>query len=112
MSLQRRMQIIDYARHHNTWIVEDDYDSEFRYQGRALPAMQSLDSHGQILYVGSFSKTLFPALRLGYLIAPPAIFSNMVSTTLLTRSVWCRQGCPRPLVAGRSYIEKALTLSS
>jgi GntR family transcriptional regulator/MocR family aminotransferase len=88
MSLQRRMQIIDYARHHDTWIVEDDYDSEFRYQGRALPAMQSLDSHGQILYVGSFSKTLFPALRLGYLIAPPSIVDAFsVGQTLLSQNI-------------------------
>jgi GntR family transcriptional regulator/MocR family aminotransferase len=88
MSLQRRMQIIDYARRHDTWIVEDDYDSEFRYQGRALPAMQSLDSHGQILYVGSFSKTLFPALRLGYLIAPPSIVDAFsVGQTLLSQNI-------------------------
>lgn len=88
MSLQRRMQIIEYAKNHNSWIVEDDYDSEFRYRGRALPAMQSLDSDGHILYVGSFSKTLFPALRLGYLI-PPAFMVDAFSSaqTLLSQNV-------------------------
>ncbi len=88
MSLQRRMEIIDYARRNNSWIVEDDYDSEFRYRGRALPAMQSLDNNGQILYVGSFSKTLFPALRLGYLIPPTSLVDTFaVGQTLLSQNI-------------------------
>ena len=88
MSLQRRMEIIDYARHHSSWIVEDDYDSEFRYRGRALPTMQSLDNNGQILYVGSFSKTLFPALRLGYLIPPSQLVDTFsVGQTLLSQNI-------------------------
>ncbi|MCP4186589.1 MAG: PLP-dependent aminotransferase family protein [Gammaproteobacteria bacterium] len=88
MSLERRMQIIDYAKSHNCWIVEDDYDSEFRYQGRALPAMQCMDNQGQILYVGSFSKTLFPGLRLGYLIAPPVMVEAFsVAQTLMSQNV-------------------------
>ncbi len=88
LSLQRRMQIIDYARHQHTWIVEDDYDSEFRYRGRALPAMQGLDSEGHILYVGSFSKTLFPALRIGYLIAPDFMVDSFsAGQTLLSQNI-------------------------
>lgn len=88
MSLQRRIQIIDFARRHNSWIVEDDYDSEFRYRGRALPAMQSLDSNDQILYVGSFSKTLIPALRLGYLISPPSLVDTFsTGQTLLSQNI-------------------------
>jgi len=88
MSLNRRMEILEYARLHETWIVEDDYDSEFRYRGRALPAMQSLDSSGQVLYVGSFSKTLFPALRLGYLISPPSLVDAFsAGQTLLSQNI-------------------------
>ncbi len=88
MSLNRRMEILDYARLHQTWVVEDDYDSEFRYRGRVLPAMQSLDSSGQVLYVGSFSKSLFPALRLGYLISPPSLVDAFAAgQTLLSQNI-------------------------
>ena len=71
MSLKRRLDLLDYAHRHGCWIIEDDYDSEYRYRGRPLPALQGLDEHGHVIYVGTFSKTLFPAVRLGYLIAPP-----------------------------------------
>lgn len=71
MSLKRRLDLLDYARRMNAWIIEDDYDSEYRYRGRPQPALQGLDDHGHVIYVGTFSKTLFPAVRLGYLIAPP-----------------------------------------
>ncbi len=88
MSLERRMQIIKYANNHSSWIVEDDYDSEFVYEGRALPAMQCLDNQSQILYVGSFSKTLFPGLRLGYLISPPIMVEAFsVAQTLMSQNV-------------------------
>lgn len=71
LSLPRRMALVDWARGTNGWIVEDDYDSEYRYLGRPLPALHGLDS-GRVLYVGSFSKVLFPSLRLGYLVVPEA----------------------------------------
>ena len=72
LSLARRLALLDWARSAGGWIVEDDYDSEFRYLGRPLPALHGLDAGGRVLYVGSFSKVLFPALRLGYLVVPEA----------------------------------------
>ncbi len=70
MSLERRLRLLDWARRREVWIVEDDYDSEFRYESRPLPALQGLDRHGRVIYVGTFSKVLAPGLRLGYLILP------------------------------------------
>ncbi len=70
MSLARRLALIDWARRQDAWIVEDDYDSEYRYAGRPLAALQGLDETGRVLYVGSFSKVLFPTLRLGYVVVP------------------------------------------
>jgi GntR family transcriptional regulator/MocR family aminotransferase len=73
MSLGRRRALLDYAQQHRCWIIEDDYDSEFRYGSRPLSSLQGLDSAGRVIYVGSFSKTLFPGLRVGYLVAPPEL---------------------------------------
>lgn len=73
MSLARRRTLLEYARRHGSWIVEDDYDSEFRYGSRPLACLQGLDSAGRVLYAGSFSKTLFPGLRIGYLVVPEAL---------------------------------------
>ena len=70
MSLDRRLALLDWARGADAWILEDDYDSEYRFSGRPLEALQGLDYAGRVLYIGTFSKVLFPALRLGYLIAP------------------------------------------
>jgi GntR family transcriptional regulator / MocR family aminotransferase len=77
MSLERRMALLDYADRHGAWIVEDDYDGEFRFGGPLLPALRSLDSRGRVLYVGSFSKLLFPALRLGYIVCPPSLREDL-----------------------------------
>jgi GntR family transcriptional regulator / MocR family aminotransferase len=70
MSAPRRMELLAWARASGAWIVEDDYDSEFRYASRPLHCLQGLDDDGRVLYVGTFSKTVFPGLRLGYLIVP------------------------------------------
>ncbi|WP_433049269.1 PLP-dependent aminotransferase family protein [Dactylosporangium sp. CS-033363] len=70
MSLERRTALLAWAEEHRAAIVEDDYDSEFRYSDRPLEPLQSLDRAGRVVYVGSFSKTLLPSLRLGFLIAP------------------------------------------
>lgn len=70
MTLQRRLALLHWARAARAWIVEDDYDSEFRYGDRPVPCLHGLDVDGRVIYVGSFSKSLFPALRLGFLIVP------------------------------------------
>jgi GntR family transcriptional regulator/MocR family aminotransferase len=71
MSLPRRLALLAWAEREGAWILEDDYASEYRYSGRPLAALQGIDHHGRVIYIGTFSKTLFPALRLGYLVAPP-----------------------------------------
>ncbi|MDK2661164.1 PLP-dependent aminotransferase family protein [Cupriavidus consociatus] len=73
MSLARRRLLTELAHRHGAWIIEDDYDSEFRYQGAPLPSLQGLDPHHNTIYVGSFSKVLYPGLRLGFLIVPPGL---------------------------------------
>lgn len=70
LSLQRRLALLDHAGRCGAWIVEDDYDSEYRYQGRPIPSLQGLDRTGTVIYMGTFAKTLFPALKIGYLIVP------------------------------------------
>lgn len=73
MSAQRRLELLAWARRHQAWLLEDDYDGEYRYAGVPLAPLASLDAAGRTLYVGTFSKLLFPGLRLGYLVAPPAL---------------------------------------
>ena len=73
MPVERRLALLAWAAQSGAWVVEDDYVSEFRYEGRPLEALQSLDREGRVIYVGTFSKTLFPALRVGYLVLPPAL---------------------------------------
>lgn len=70
MSLQRRLQLLDWAHANNAWIVEDDYDSEYRYRGYPLSALHGLDHGQRVVYMGTFSKTMFPALRLAYVVVP------------------------------------------
>jgi hypothetical protein len=72
LSLPRRLALLDWAARNNAWIVEDDYDGEYRYVSRPLPALKSLDRDGRVLYAGTFSKVLFPSIRLAYLVVPPA----------------------------------------
>lgn len=70
LSLQRRMELLDWATRNKAWIIEDDYDGEYRYVSRPLPALKSLDRDGRVLYAGTFSKVLIPGIRLAYLVVP------------------------------------------
>lgn len=70
MSLARRRMLLEYAAAHHVWILEDDYDSEFRYGSRPLASLQGLDKSNRVLYTGTFSKTMFPGLRIGFLVVP------------------------------------------
>jgi len=90
MSLARRLQLLAWARKSGALIFEDDYDSEFRYSGRPIPAMQGLDQQGLVLFGGSFSKVLFPALRLGYLVLP----FDLVEPFAAAKSILNRHAAP------------------
>jgi len=70
LSLERKMALLNWAAENDSWIIEDDYDSEYHYQHRPLACMQGLDQHQRVIYMGSFSKTLYPGMRLGYLVLP------------------------------------------
>lgn len=84
MSLRQRLALLEWANQANAWILEDDYDSEYRYSGRPLEALQGLDRTQRVIYIGTFSKVLFPSLRLGYLVVPPTLIDAFAS---LHRSV-------------------------
>jgi GntR family transcriptional regulator / MocR family aminotransferase len=86
MSLARRVALLEWASRSGAWIIEDDYDSEYRYSGRPLAALQGLDKEGLVVYLGTFSKVLFPSLRLGYLVVPP----DMVDVFVNARAVLSR----------------------
>jgi GntR family transcriptional regulator/MocR family aminotransferase len=73
MSVARRLALLQWAEARRAWIIEDDYDCEFRYGVGAIPALQGLDRHGRVIYIGTFARMLFPALRLGYIVTPPAL---------------------------------------
>ena len=77
MTLPRRLALLAWADRHNTAIIEDDYDSEFRFGGRPIEPLRMLDRTGRVIYVGSFSKTLLPTLRLGFIVVPPSLREAM-----------------------------------
>ncbi|MDQ3064275.1 MAG: PLP-dependent aminotransferase family protein [Acidobacteriota bacterium] len=84
MSLSRRLALIEWARANDSWIIEDDYDSEFRYSGRPFASLQGLDETGRVIYVGTFSKTIFPALRLGYMVVPESLVDVFAAARALS----------------------------
>jgi GntR family transcriptional regulator/MocR family aminotransferase len=95
LSLERRMALLEWAGKAGSWIIEDDYDSEFRYQGRPLPALKSMDRNDRVIYSGTFSKVMFPGLRLAYVVAPASEVARF-------QSVCCnlKAGCPYLFQAG------------
>ncbi|MFU0505915.1 MocR-like pyridoxine biosynthesis transcription factor PdxR [Pseudaminobacter sp. NGMCC 1.201702] len=78
MTMRRRLALIDWAKRNDAWIVEDDYDSEFRFAGPPLTALQGIDDAGRVIYLGTFSKVLFPGLRIGYAVVPEPLLSTIV----------------------------------
>jgi len=80
MSLRRRLELLEWARQASAWILEDDYCSEYRYAGRPLAALQGLDRDERVIYLGTFSKVLFPSLRLAYLVVPPDLREAFLAT--------------------------------
>jgi GntR family transcriptional regulator/MocR family aminotransferase len=79
MSLSRRLELLAAASEMQAWVIEDDYDSEFRYVSRPLTALQGLDADGRVVYVGTFSKVMFPALRIGFVIAPSSLLPALAA---------------------------------
>ncbi|MES2293586.1 MAG: PLP-dependent aminotransferase family protein [Pseudomonadota bacterium] len=84
MTMRRRLALLDWARRNQAWIIEDDYDSEFRYGGPPLTALQGMDGAGRVAYVGTFSKVLFPGLRTGYLVAPEPLLDAVLAVRART----------------------------
>ena len=82
MSASRRMQLLDWAHRSESWIIEDDYDSEYRYECKPIASLQGLDSNSRVIYIGTFSKVLFPSLRLGYLVIPPDLIERFLAVRL------------------------------
>jgi GntR family transcriptional regulator / MocR family aminotransferase len=89
LSLPRRLELLEWATRQQAWIVEDDYDGEYRYISRPLPALKSLDRDGRVLYAGTFSKVLFPGIRLAYLVVPEAQVERFEQTSQIVLG-----GCP------------------
>ncbi len=84
MPMEERLRLLQIAEANGSWIIEDDYDSEYRFRGLPVPALQGLDNSGRVIYVGTFAKTMFPSLRIGFMVVPPKLvsgFKRVVSST-------------------------------
>lgn len=79
MTASRRLQLLHWARQAGSWIIEDDYDSEYRYESKPVASLQGLDDSSRVIYIGTFSKVLFPSLRVGYLVIPPDLVDHFLS---------------------------------
>jgi GntR family transcriptional regulator / MocR family aminotransferase len=79
MSASRRLRLLDWARIAGAWIIEDDYDSEYRYESKPVASLQGLDEASRVIYIGTFSKVLFPSLRIGYLVLPPDLVDRFLA---------------------------------
>lgn len=83
LALDRRLAVIEWARQNDGWIIEDDYDSEFHYAGKPTSCVQGLDPHQRTIYIGTFTKSMFPGLRIGYMLLPPALVAPMTAARTL-----------------------------
>jgi GntR family transcriptional regulator/MocR family aminotransferase len=79
MSASRRLQLLDWAQSSGSWIIEDDYDSEYRYESSPIASLQGLDTNARVIYIGTFSKVLFPSLRLGYVVIPSDLIDRFLT---------------------------------
>lgn len=79
MSASRRLQLLNWAQSSGAWIIEDDYDSEYRYESQPIASLQGLDANARVIYIGTFSKVLFPSLRIGYIVIPPDLVDRFVA---------------------------------
>ena len=84
MSIEQRVRLFELAETSDAWIIEDDYDGEYRFDGRPVPSLQGMDRAGRVIYVGTFAKILFPALRLGYMVLPPSLIDKIASALSTT----------------------------
>ncbi len=105
LSLERRLKLIDWARRCGAYIIEDDYDSDFRYRGSPLTALMGLDEHGCVIYLGTFSKSIGAGLRLGYLVVPKALVkaARTAKTLLDNGHPWLDQAVMAEFIRGGSY---------
>jgi GntR family transcriptional regulator/MocR family aminotransferase len=104
MSLPRRLALLEAARAAGAWVLEDDYDSEIRHAGRPLNSLQGLDRSGRVIYMGTFAKTMFPGLRLGFLIVPPGLVDAFAQALRHTG----QNGTLAPQAALATFIEEGL----
>src|SRR6266567_3680411 len=79
MSASRRLELLDWAEQSEAWIIEDDYDSEYRYDSMPIASLQGLDRNSRVVYIGTFSKVVFPSLRLGYLVIPSSLVDRFLA---------------------------------
>lgn len=79
MSAWRRLELLQWAQKSGAWIIEDDYDSEYRYATRPVASLQGLDTDSRVIYIGTFSKVLFPSMRLGYMVVPPDLVERFAT---------------------------------
>jgi GntR family transcriptional regulator/MocR family aminotransferase len=79
MSARRRVQLLNWAQSHGAWVIEDDYDSEYRFASAPIASLQGLDTNSRVIYIGTFSKVLFASLRLGYMVLPPDLVERFTT---------------------------------
>ncbi|KAG1185434.1 hypothetical protein G6F35_014868 [Rhizopus arrhizus] len=104
MPLARRLELLQAARASGLWIIEDDYDSEFRYDGAPIPSLQGLDTDGRVIYMGTFSKTMFAGLRMSYMVVPEHIahaFSNACARIYRPGHLHLQAALAETVTAGR-----------